>query len=80
MKASKRRKELFSYLDGVLRKSEKIFKKNHSKRQVQLQFGRLLVQAIVAYGKLLETDEHELRILKLEEQIKDGVVIPREKH
>jgi len=52
---NKGREELFGYLDTVLRKSEEKFKKNHSAQDLQLKWGRLLVQAIVAYGKLLET-------------------------
>ena len=58
-------------------------KKLHRKKQdasEQMGYGRLLLKTIDSYGKLLDTEELELRVEKLEEQIKNGVVIPGEEH
>jgi hypothetical protein len=74
------RERLFQELDGLL---DLFHKKVHRKTQPaneQMGYGRLLLNTINTYGKLLETEELELRVEKLEQQIKDGVVIPREEH
>jgi len=74
----KAKTKLFQYLDECLALSHK---KLHTKKKDDdqcLKWGRLLVQAIQAYGKLMETEELEQRVAKLEEQIKEGVVIPNE--
>jgi len=76
----KARKQLFKYLDDCLALSHKKLHANHSKQQLRLSWGRLMVQAIGAYGKLLETEELEQRVKKLEEQIQGGVVIPNEQN
>ena len=78
MKTDKARQRLFNYLDGILALSHEKFEVNNKKDETRLKWGRLMVQAIVAYGKLLDTEELEQRVAKLEEQIKDSVVIPNE--
>ena len=78
MNTDKARKQLFKYLDDSLELSHK---KLHTKRKdelVCLAWGRFMVNMINAYGKLMETEELEQRVEKLEEQVKDGVVIPGE--
>ena len=70
--------QLFQYLDECLALSHKKLHTNHSNQQLRLSWGRLLIQAVGAYGKLLETEELEQRIERLEEQIREGLVIPGE--
>lgn len=72
------RKNLFSKLDTVLKVSEKKFKIEQKKDCTRLKWGRLLVQTVQAYGKLLETEELELRVEELEKIVREGVVIPGE--
>ena len=75
-----RRKALFSCLDTVLTLSMEKFKREKKSDNQRLKWGRLIVNAISVYGRLLETEELEQRVEKLEEQIKNGVVIPGEEH
>lgn len=79
MSEKKPRERLFKELDDGLDVTRKKFHRRTQPASEQLGYGRLLVNMINSYGKLLETDELELRIEKLEEQFKDAVVIPREK-
>ena len=72
------RKKLFSKLDTVLKVSEEKFILKTKKDEQRLKWGRLMVQAIQVYGRLLETEELEKRIEKLEEAVREGVVIPGE--
>lgn len=53
--SEKARTLLFSYLKTVLRVSEKKFLREQKKDYSRLKWGRLLVQGVQAYGKLLET-------------------------
>jgi len=46
--------DLFNSLNTVISKAEKNFEKNHSKQDLQLKWGRLLVNAVATYGKLLD--------------------------
>jgi len=78
MSETERRNGLFQRLDVVLVTSEKKFKSDKKRDELRLKWGRLLVNAVNSYGKLLETEELELRVEKLEEQLKDGVLIPNE--
>jgi len=80
LKTDKARQRLFNYLDGILALSHEKFEVNNKKDETRLKWGRLMVQAIGTYGKLLETEELEQRVEKLEEQIKEGLVIPGETH
>ena len=80
MNTDKARTQLFQYLDEGLALSHK---KLHTKKKDEvtcLKWGRLMVNMISVYGKLMETEELEQRVEKLEEQIKEGLVIPGETH
>lgn len=80
LNVDKARTQLFKYLDEGLALSHK---KLHTKRkdeEICLKWGRLMVNMISVYGKLMETEELEQRVLKLEELIKDSVVIPNEQN
>lgn len=76
MEPDKARTRLFKYLDNILAVSEEKFSKNKKKDEKRLKWGRLMVYSIQAYGKLLEIEQLEQRVEKLEQQIKEGVVIP----
>jgi hypothetical protein len=80
MSETDRRKDLFCCLNTVLLVSQKKFKTEKKGDELRLKWGRLMVNAIGVYGRLLDTEELELRVEKLEEQIKNGVVIPGEEH
>jgi len=74
------KQRLFKELDEAL---DLFHKKTHRKKQnayEQMGYGRLLLNTINTYGKLLETEELEQRVEKLEEQLKNGVLIPNEEH
>jgi len=53
----KLRASLFGYLDNVLKVADEKFHKNKKKDEQRLKWGRLIVQAVNAYGKVLETVE-----------------------
>jgi hypothetical protein len=72
-----RRNTLFRVLDGVLSLShQKIHNTGNSDRAKQ-GWARVLVSAVSAYGPLLKDEELELRVIALEEQLKNSVLIPR---
>jgi Iap family predicted aminopeptidase len=79
LKEKEPREHLFEYLDSVLNVSKKKFEMENKLDADRQAWGRLIVNAVNSYGKLLETEELELRVEKLEEAIKDGLVIPSEK-
>jgi hypothetical protein len=75
--AKERRNTLFRVLDGVLSLShQKIHNGGNSDRAKQ-GWARVLVSAVSAYGPLLKDEELELRVIALEEQLKNSVLIPR---
>ena len=79
MDVKEARKRLFKYLDEGLELShKKLHKKTRKNEEMCLKWGRLMNQFIMSYGKLMESEELEQRVAKLEEQIKDAVVIPNE--
>jgi len=53
----KLRASLFGHLDNVLKVADEKFHKNKKKDEQRLKWGRLIVQAVNAYGKVLETVE-----------------------
>ena len=71
------RKKLFEHLDVVLSVSQKKFEAENKSDKERRAWGRILIQAINAYGKLLSYDELEMRILDLEGKLKNGVLIPK---
>jgi len=78
MTKNNRRERLFQELDECL---DLFHRKLHRQKQdasEQMGYGRLLLNTINSYAKLLDTEELEVRVEKLESQIKDGVLIPNE--
>ena len=75
----KLRTKLFQYLDDVLDISQKKFKTENKTDKERRAWARILIQAINSYGKLLESEELEIRIEELEEKMTNGVLIPIEK-
>ena len=78
MEIKDHRKKLFQHLDGVLERAEKKTKNKNTKNGDALSWNRIIIQAVSAYGKLLNMEELEQRIESLELKLKDGVVIPNE--
>ncbi len=77
--AKDRRNTLFRVLDGVLSLSHtKIHNGGNSDRAKQ-GWARVLVSAVSAYGDLLKDEELELRVIALEEKLKNSVLIPKPK-
>lgn len=75
--AKERRNTLFRVLDGVLSLShQKIHSGGNSDRAKQ-GWAKVLVSAVSAYGPLLKDEELELRVLTLEEQLKNSILIPK---
>ncbi len=72
-----RRNTLFRVLDGVLSLSHrKIHAEGNSDRAKQ-GWARVLVSAVSTYGDLLKDEELELRVIALEERLKDSILIPK---
>ncbi len=79
MNAKDRREQLFQHLNSVLSLAQKKYElKNGQSDRRKLAWGRLIIQAVSAYGRLLDTEELEERVAKLEEKLKDGVLIPND--
>ena len=73
------RKKLFQHLEDILDVSQKKFKTENKTDKERRAWARIVIQAINSYGKLLEVEELEIRIVDLEEKMKNGVLIPVEK-
>jgi hypothetical protein len=72
------RKTLFRCLDGVLSLAHrKIHTPRGSSDRAKQGWARVLVSAVNTYGALLKGEELELRVLALEEQLKDSILIPK---
>ena len=75
--AKERRNTLFRVLDGVLSLSHrKIHAEGNSDRAKQ-GWARVLVSAVSTYGGLLKDEELELRVIALEEKLKNSILIPK---
>jgi hypothetical protein len=75
--AKERRNTLFRVLDGVLSIShQKIHSEGNSDKAKQ-GWARVLVSAVLAYGNLLQDEELELRVIALEEKLKNSILIPK---
>ena len=75
--AKERRNVLFRVLDGVLSIAHnKIHCSGNSDRAKQ-GWARVLVSAVSTYGGLLTDEELELRVIALEEKLKDSILIPK---
>ena len=73
MTIKKSRSSLFRHLNGVLTRAEKKALNKKTKNGDKLSWNRLIIQAINAYGKLLETEDLESMrrdIDKIKEKIK----------
>ena len=64
-------------MDDVLAISHKKFDVNNKTDKERRSWARLLVTSIGVYGKLLEAEELELRVLELEDKIKNSIIIPK---
>jgi hypothetical protein len=75
--AEDRRNTLFRVLDGVLSLSHrKIHAEGNSDRAKQ-GWARVLVSAVSAYSGVLKDEELELRVIDLEEKLKNSILIPK---
>lgn len=75
--AKERINTLFRVLDGVLSIShQKIHTGGNSDRAKQ-GWARVLVSAVSTYGGLLKDEELELRVIALEEKLKNSILIPK---
>jgi hypothetical protein len=75
--AKDRRNTLFRVLDGVLSLSHKKIHSEGNSDRAKQGWARVLVSAVSAYGPLLKDEELELRVLTLEEQLKNGILITK---
>jgi len=78
MEAKEHRTKLFQHLDGVLGRAEKKVKNKNTKNGDALSWNRIIIQAVNAYGRLIEAEDLEQRLEALEEKLKNGVLIPNE--
>jgi hypothetical protein len=75
--AKERRITLFRVLDGVLSLSHTKIHDGGNSDHAKQGWARVLVSAVSAYGPLLKDEEFELRVLTLEEKLKNSVLIPK---
>jgi hypothetical protein len=76
--AKERRNTLFRVLDGVLSLAHrKIHTPRGSSDRAKQGWARVIVSAVSTYGSLLKDEELELRVIALEEQLKNSVLIPK---
>jgi hypothetical protein len=78
MEAKEHREKLFRHLDGVLERVEKKAINKNTRNGDALSWNRIIIQAVNAYGRILNMEELEQRIETLEEKLKKGVLIPNE--
>ncbi|MCW4002461.1 MAG: hypothetical protein NWE95_00910 [Candidatus Bathyarchaeota archaeon] len=73
-----RRNTLFRVLDGVLSLAHrKIHTPRGGSDRAQQGWARVLVSAVSTYGGLLKDEELELRVIELEEKLKNSILIPK---
>jgi hypothetical protein len=72
-----RRNTLFRVLDGVLSLSHKKIHAAGNSDKTKQGWARVLISAVSAYGPLLKDEELELRVLTLEEKLKNSILIPK---
>jgi len=75
--AKDRRNTLFRVLDGVLSLSHKKIHSEGNSDKAKQGWARVLVSAVSAYGPLLKDEELELRVIELEEKLKNSILIPK---
>jgi hypothetical protein len=76
--AKERRNTLFRVLDGVLSLAHKKIHIAGNSDRAKQGWARVLVSAVATYGNLLKDEELELRVIALEEQLKNSILIPKE--
>ena len=76
MEVKEHRERLFRLLDGVLNRAEKKATNKNTKNGDARSWNRIIIQAVNAYGRLLESEDLEQRVEHLEQKLKDGVLIP----
>jgi hypothetical protein len=75
--ARERKNELFRLLDGVLSIAHKKIHSGGNSDRAKQGWARVLVSAVSTYGGLLKDEELELRVIALEEKLKNSVLIPK---
>jgi len=75
--AKERRNTLFRVLDGVLSMSHKKIHAGGNSDRAKQGWARVLVSAVSTYGGLLKDEELELRVIALEEKLKNSILIPK---
>ena len=75
--AKERRNVLFRILDGVLSIAHKKIHASGNSDRAKQGWARVLVSAVSTYGGLLKDEELELRVIALEEKLKDSILIPK---
>jgi hypothetical protein len=75
--AKERRNTLFRVLDGVLSMAHKKIHNGGNSDRAKQGWARVLVSAVSTYGGLLKDEELELRVMALEEKLKNSILIPK---
>jgi hypothetical protein len=75
--AKKQRETLFRCLDAVLAISHKKIRALRGGDRVKQGWARVLVSAVSTYGGLLKDEELELRVIALEEKLKNSRLVPK---
>jgi hypothetical protein len=75
--AKDRRNTLFRVLDGVLSLSHRKIHSEGNSDRVKQGWVRVLVLAVSAYGGILKDEELELRVIELEEKLKNSILVPK---
>ena len=75
--AKERRNTLFRVLDGVLSMAHRKIHAGCNSDKAKQGWARVLVSAVSAYGGLLKDEELELRVITLEEKLKNSILIPK---
>jgi hypothetical protein len=72
-----RRNMLFRVLDGVLSLSHRKIHSEGNSDKAKQGWAKILVSAVSTYGGILKDEELELRVLELEDQLSNSVLIPK---
>ena len=75
--SKERRNTLFRVLDGVLSTAHKKIHSGGNSDKAKQGWARVLVSAVSTYGGLLKDEELELRVIALEEKLKNSILIPK---
>lgn len=73
----KQRETLFRCLDAVLAISHKKIYALRGSDSAKRGWARVLVSTVNSYGSLLKDEELELRVIALEEKLKNSILIPK---